>query len=141
MPASKGFYTLSGYRRNDPPPISAAMEDYLEMICRLAQERQVVRIGALSEKLHVRPSSASKMVAQLRDAGYLTFERYGYITLTALGRQEGDYLLLRHEVLHDFLRWLNGSDDELEQVEKIEHFIDRRTVASLRRLLVQYAGK
>lgn len=51
--------------------------------------------------------------------------------MTDKGRKIGAYLLWRHRVLYDFLCMLNGTEDELEQVEKIEHFIDERTTANL----------
>ena len=37
-------------------------------------------------------------------------------------------------MLQAFFCTLNGTADELEQVEKIEHFMDRRTVENLDRL-------
>lgn len=129
-----GFYTLNGYRHQSGEALTASMEDYLEMICRVLDADGYVRVKTLSEMLHVRPSSASKMVANLKNAGYLCCERYGYIALTELGRNAGKYLLRRHEVLERFFRLLNGTENELEQVEKIEHFIDRRTVENLEKL-------
>ena len=46
----------------------------------------------------------------------------------------GEYLLHRHDILQDFLRTLNGPQSELEEVEKIEHFLGRETVENLERL-------
>ncbi len=109
----------------------------MEMISRLLQENKVVRIGELAYKLHVKPSSTSKMIRQLKAADYVDFENYGYISLTEKGRTKGDYLLYRHEVLHRFLCALNHTEDELEQVEKIEHFLNRTTVENLHVLAVK----
>lgn len=59
-----GFYTLKGYTLMEHGLLTAAMEDYLEMIYRMRQEEQeVVRVSALAAALHVQPSSASKMAA------------------------------------------------------------------------------
>ena len=85
--------------------------------------------------LHVKPSSASKMVGTLKEKGYIQFEKYGYLTATAKGREAGNYLLYRHEVLHRFLCLLNGTENELEQVEKIEHYIDKKTIENLAQLI------
>ena len=137
MNEASEFFTLTGYQRNEISDLSPAMEDYLEMICRLLSENEVVRINELSEKLNVKPSSASKMVRTLRDSGYLKFHSYGYIGITEKGQIEGDYLLYRHKVLHSFLCMLNGTDNELEQVEKIEHFINRYTVDNIQKLMKQ----
>jgi Mn-dependent DtxR family transcriptional regulator len=115
----RDYYTLKGYELNQKDQLSTAMEDYLEMICRMLQKQDVVRVKELAASLHVKPSSASKMVNNLKEAGYVKFEKYGYIELTETGQSEGIYLLHRHEVLHQFLCLVNGSDNELEQVEKI----------------------
>ena len=131
MESSGGFYTLKGYSRNENEKLTSSMEDYLEMICRRLQGNEVVRISELAGSLHVKPPSASKMVNNLKDAGYIEFKKYGYIVVTEKGQEAGRYLLHRHKVLHDFLCLLNHSENELEQVEKIEHFIDKTTVDNL----------
>ena len=51
---SSAFYTMKGYELAADAQITTAMEDYLEMICRLEEEEAgPVRIRALSQKLHV----------------------------------------------------------------------------------------
>ena len=128
-----GFFTMKGYTEHTAG-LTASMEDYLEMICRMSQSSGVIRISELAACLHVGPPSASKMSVILKDAGLLSFQKYGYITLTEKGKKAGEYLLYRHETVHSFLCALNGSDNELEQAEKIEHFLDPRTVENLARL-------
>ena len=128
------FYTQKGYELHNTDDLTASMEDYLEMICRLMETHTVVRLGELAEVLHVKPSSASKMIRLLSETGYINAEKYGYILLTEKGRLAGDYLLYRHDVLQRFLCLLNNTDNELEQVEKIEHFIDARTIENLAKL-------
>ena len=129
-----GFYTMKGYERSASDEMTSSMEDYLEMICRLMETHTVVRLGELAEVLHVKPSSASKMIRLLSETGYINAEKYGYILLTEKGRLAGDYLLYRHDVLQRFLCLLNNTDNELEQVEKIEHFLDARTIENLAKL-------
>lgn len=127
-----GFYTLKGYTLLEHGLLTAAMEDYLEMICRMGQESQeVVRVSALAAALHVQPSSASKMAGNLRAQGLVHFPRYGCISLTETGRRLGEYLLRRHELVHRLLCEINGSGGELEECEKIEHFLSPRTVGNL----------
>lgn len=134
--ANSDYYTLKGYALKDPGPVTGAMEDYLEMICRMEGNRVQVRIGSLAAELHVRPSSASKMVSHLRELGLIRFEPYGAVVyLTLPGRELGEYLLWRHQVLHRFLCRVNRTENELELAEKIEHFLDRRTVENLARLM------
>lgn len=137
MEHSDGFYTQKGYQLIATDGLSASMEDYLEMICRLAADSGVVRVHEIAQHLHVKPSSASKMVNNLKNTGYLDFQKYGYIAVTEKGLYTGHYLLHRHKVLHEFLCLLNKTADELEQVEKIEHFINKNTLANIEKLTLQ----
>lgn len=132
---SREFYTLKGYRLQNGGDITEAMEDYLEMICRMEEEGLPIRVSLLAQSLHVRPSSASKMLDNLRTGGYIDFRKYGSIMVTDKGHEAGRYLLHRHRVLHDFFCALNHTDCELEQVEKIEHFINRKTVENMERII------
>lgn len=141
MDVNSGFYTLKGYQLNENDSFTPAMEDYLEMICRILKEKESVRIRDLSEKLNVRPSSTSKMVQQLGQLGYLIAERYGDIMLTEKGACVGGYLLYRHDVIHAFLCYLNQTTDELEETEKIEHFLSQNTVHNMDSFLKQEAKR
>ncbi len=131
------FYTLKGYARNADGELTSAMEDYLEMIARLMQQREQVRVSELSKMLHVKASSVTKMIQQLGQAGLVLYKKYENIDLTDKGRELGEYLLYRHEVIHRFLCVLNHSGNELEQVEKIEHFLDLPTVRNLELLTLR----
>ena len=130
-----GFYTLAGYQRQEPEGLTASMEDYLEMICRCSEKNQPIRIHTLAEKLNVRPSSASKMAGHLKLAGMVEFEPYGIVQLTEQGRKKGAELLQRHQLLYEFFCLLNKNQDQLEQVEKIEHFIHPDTLNNLKLLV------
>lgn len=129
------FHTLKGYRQKNENHITESMEDYLEMICRYAKTDGYARIGVLSSKLNVRPSSASKMVNHLKDAGLVEFEKYGLIKPTQEGIEMGNYLLHRHNVLQEFFCYLNSSECELEQVEQVEHFINKTTLENIEKFM------
>ncbi|WP_394525227.1 metal-dependent transcriptional regulator [Lacrimispora sp. JR3] len=139
MTQADNFYTLKGYSLLEQTKITSSMEDYLEMICRLHHERHPVRIKELAECLHVKPSSASKMTGNLKKQGLVAFEKYGTVSLTEEGMELGEYLLFRHNVLHRFFCYINQNTDELEQVEKVEHFIDPQTVYNIQKWLNKFA--
>lgn len=108
---------------------------FFRSICRLSLEDAVVRVQVVAEKLNVKPSSVTKMMQQLCAGGFIEYRPYAYLKLTQKGQEEGAYLLYRHDVLHDFLCLLNGTTDELEQVELIEHFLNRQTVENIKKLV------
>ena len=129
------FYTLKGYSILEENAVTSSMEDYLEMIYRIHSAGEVVRIGTVAQLLNVRPSSATKMVNNLKKHGLASSEKYGYIQLTKTGIELGRYLVFRHETLHRLLCLINKSDNELEQVEKIEHFFNIETIENINEYL------
>lgn len=135
------FRTLTGYREAEKKKITSAMEDYLEMIFRMAGDGGAVRAGDLARRLHVTPPSATKMIANLAECGCVDTVRYGYVTLTEYGRGVGEYLMTRHDTVHRFLCTLTGTENELEQAEKIEHFILPRTLIAMEKYLAEHEGE
>ena len=129
------FHTLKGHEISEETELTAAMEDYLEMICRLSGEEEPVRLGSLAKALHVKPSSASKMILLLKEEGYLKGKKYASLSLTEKGERVGRYLLYRHQVVVRFLCLLNHTQDELEQAERIEHYFNQATIENLAELV------
>lgn len=125
------FYTLKGYQLKQKRKLTESMEDYLEMIFRHTKGNHAITIKELSNHLNVLPSSASKMIKRLTAQNLVSSKKYGIITLTEEGQQIGSYLLFRHNTLTEFFQKLNQNDFKLEQVEKIEHFIDDITLYNL----------
>jgi Mn-dependent DtxR family transcriptional regulator len=136
MDSDSEFRTVRGYQLQSrrAGSLTSALEDYLEMTYRLCIQHGYARVGKLSELLHVKPSSASKMILKLSDQGYLESERYDVIRLTEKGRSEGAFLLDRHDKVERFLN-LIGSIDPLGETELIEHSLSPSTVSDLSDLL------
>ncbi len=130
------FRTVRGYQliKRQEGHLTPAMEDYLEMVYRICLQHGYTRVGIISEELHVKPSSASKMISRLVDLGYLAYDRHESILLTKRGRESGAYLLDRHNTVEQFLKLL-GCEDLLEETELIEHSLSPATVARLNALL------
>jgi DtxR family Mn-dependent transcriptional regulator len=135
-PSNSDFRTVRGYQllNRQEGQLTPALEDYLEMVFRLCSVNGYARVGILSESLHVKPSSASKMIFKLANLGYLEYDRYEIILLTDKGREAGAYLLKRHDTVESFLR-LIGCVNPLEETELIEHSLSPSTVAAINDLL------
>lgn len=131
------FYTLQGYRMKNKTALTESMEDYLEMIYRLSLAYQEITVKDLANSLNVRPSSVSKMCNRLKLEGLVMSERYGKIIITDQGKTIGAYLLWRHQLLENLFKQINQDAFHLEQVEKVEHFIDLETLYHIERFLQQ----
>ena len=132
MEEKSEFYTLTGYKLKNHYLLTEAMEDYLEMIYR---NGETITVKKLSTLLNVRPSSVSKMATKLKTLGYINFETYGDMSLTESGIKIGEYLLWRHSILEQFLKYINRDEFCLEQVERIEHFVDDITLKNIETFL------
>lgn len=128
--SDKEFHTFREYMKHDGS-LTAAMEDYLEMICRLSQTTGFTRINSLAASLNVQPPSATKMVQKLSEMNFVNYEKYGIITLSKQGQKLGNKLLERHTMIEDFLKLLGISKGVLEETEKIEHTINTTTMKCL----------
>lgn len=126
-----GFRTIRGYQTmEESQTFSPAMEDYLEMVARLSSERGCTRIADISIMLHVKPSSASKMIGKLKSSGHLTIDRSGNIYMTVIGKKVANYLLYRHDTIERFLTCI-GSTQARRETELIEHFLSSDTIIAL----------
>lgn len=123
-----GFRTARGYTLENKKngELTSAMEDYLEMINRLSETTGYTRVGILSDKLQVKPSSSSKMISKLISLNYLVNDGNGNIKLTQKGAEVSDYLIERHRIVERFLKML-GANDILQETEMIEHCISHET--------------
>jgi len=135
-PIENGFHTVRGYqlKKQNESGLTPALEDYLEMVYRLCLEENYTRINKLSANLHVRPSSASKMISKLVELGYLEYDSLDSILLTAEGRTSGAYLLERHHIMERFFT-LIGSENPLEETELVEHMLCSSSVLRIQAML------
>ena len=101
-----------------------SMEDYIEQIYLLIEEKGYARVSDIAENLNVHPSSVTKMVQKLDKDEYLVYEKYRGLILTPKGKKIGKRLVYRHDLLEQLLT-LIGVKKELiyEDVEGIEHHL------------------
>jgi Mn-dependent DtxR family transcriptional regulator len=112
------------------------LEDYLEAIYNLDQEKGYISTSDISERLGVRPATVSSMVANLAKKGYLVHERYRGMKLTDPGMKVARSVIRRHEAIFDFLSMLGiGKEVAYEDAEGIEHHLHPITISKFERLV------
>lgn len=115
-----------------------SMEDYLEKIYTLFEEKGYARVSDIAEALSVHPSSVTKMVQKLDQNKYLVYEKYRGLVLTAKGKKVGKRLVDRHTLLENFLEIIGVDKDQIyEDVEGIEHHLSWDAITCIE-YLVQY---
>ncbi|CAM3587248.1 transcriptional regulator MntR [Marinicrinis lubricantis] len=115
-----------------------SMEDYLERIYQLIDEKGYARVSDIAEGLEVHPSSVTKMIQKLDKDNYLIYEKYRGLILTAKGKKIGKRLLDRHQLLEDFLGLIGVNEEEIyRDVEGIEHHLSWESITCIE-ALVEY---
>lgn len=115
-----------------------SMEDYLENIYKLINQKGYARISDIAEALEVHPSSVTKMVQKLDRRKYLVYEKYRGLVLTPKGQKMGKRLVDRHQLLEEFLRIIGVSEELIyDDVEGIEHHLSWDSITCIE-YLVQY---
>ena len=106
-----------------------SMEDHIEQIYLLIENKGYARVSDIAEALSVLPSSVTKMVQKLDKDGYLIYEKYRGLTLTPKGVKLGKRLVQRHELLEQFLRLIGVDEERIhEDVEGIEHHLSWNSI-------------
>ena len=111
------------------------LEDYLEAIYNLNEEKGFVSAADISERLGVKPPTVSSMVVNLAKKGYLEHERYRGMRLTPSGEKIAKSVIKRHRVISELISML-GVDDQTAYVdtEGIEHHVHPSTLRRFERL-------
>lgn len=86
-----------------PLPVSAAMQDYLEVILNLSRQNETVRVTDIARRLKLSKASVSQALDQLREQGFICQKPYGPVELTTKGKKYALVVKRRHEVLRSFL--------------------------------------
>lgn len=113
------------------------MEDYLEQIFDLIEEKGYARVSDIAEAMDVHPSTVTRMVQRLDEQRFIDYERYRGLVLTKKGEKLGKAIRDRHRALEAFLRMLGVGDEDVvqEDIEGIEHHVSPQTLRALTELV------
>jgi len=114
-------------------PLTSVMEDYLEAIFDLEQDKRVVRVKDIARRLDVKMPTVTSMLKTLKSRGLVNYARYEYVELTRKGVAVGREMRRRHQILYRFLTEILHVDAETADDEacKVEHTLSPSTLDSL----------
>ncbi len=124
---------LQNKERTTEKPLTSVMEDYLEAIFDLDQEKRVVRVKDIAKRMDVKMPTVSSMLKTLNDRGLVNYEKYEYVALTKDGSDVGKEIRRRHEILLRFLTEILEIEFKIADQEacKMEHALSSTTLDSL----------
>lgn len=108
------------------------MEDYLEVIYELIQQKGYATTTDISKYLNVSLPSVTKMIKKLGEVSYLDYEKYRGIRLTEDGISVAKSIRERHSLLTEFFMMI-GIDKKTanRDAEGIEHHLQPQTLKKL----------
>jgi Mn-dependent DtxR family transcriptional regulator len=113
------------------------MEDYLEVIYELIQQKGYANTADISKYLNVSSPSVTKMVKKLDENRYLIYEKYRGLRLTSEGIQIAKNIQEKHSLFVEFLKMI-GIDDDTAHIdaEGIEHHLHPQTIKKLEKFIM-----
>src|ERR1041384_2309380 len=99
------------------------MEDYLEVIYELIEQKGYATTVDISDYLNVSSPSVTKMTQRLDENGYLIYEKYRGIRLTNEGVRVAKSIRTRHELLAEFLRI--RSEEHTSELQSLAYLVCR----------------
>ena len=113
--------------------LSSTLEDYLEAIFRIENEKRAARVRDISRYLGVAKSTVNAALKSLARKKMVQYEPYELIVLTEKGKEMASNIVMNHRIMRDFLHDVLFFDDEkAEDVAcKMEHAVDREVMERL----------
>jgi Mn-dependent DtxR family transcriptional regulator len=125
-------------RKRSLNPLSdlTRVEDYLEVIYRLIQEKGYARPCDIADRLNIKSPSVTGMMRRLHGMGLIVYERYRGLTLTSKGERLAKSVQQNHSTLINLLRIL-GVEEKTAQLdaEGIEHHVHKTTIDRIKRFV------
>lgn len=117
--------------------LTASMEDYVEAIFRVQQEKESVRPKDIASRLDVTRASVTGALQTLTREGLVAHKPYDAVTLTKRGETAARDVVRRHEALNEFfVKVLGVNDEEAGRAAcAMEHGVPRKIVDRLVRFV------
>ena len=124
---------MKGGAMADKQDLSDNLENYLEVILDLEETHKVARAKEIADRLAIQRGSVTGGLKTLAEKGYINYQPYSFITLTAKGRKLARDITYRHGVIRDFLLKVLQIDPDIAEDTacKMEHAIDPHTIERL----------
>ncbi len=113
-----------------PGRYSANMEDYLEAILRLVNEKGAARVRDIADMMSVHKSTVTAALRRLSEEELLDYSPYELATLTPAGRRVAKDITNRHEIIEAFLKDVLLVEESLaaENACRMEHVLDNEVL-------------
>ena len=119
--------------KNENYVMTSSLEDYLEAVFVLSNQKGNVRLTDIAEYLGVSKPSVNRAVNTLTQNGFLEHVTYGDIIITPAGESYAANVLRRHKLIKQFLISELGVDEKIDERDacQMEHVMSPVTIDKL----------
>ena len=116
--------------------MTKSLEDYIEVVYVLIQEKRRARVRDIATTLKVKMPSVVKAITELKKRELVSQEPYGDVELTVKGRRIATIILNRHNKIREFLMRLGVSRRIADKDACLmEHILSAETMDKIRDFL------
>ncbi len=114
-------------------PVTASLQDYLEVILNLMQENKTARVTDIADRLDVAKPSVIQGLTLLKEKNLIRQDRYGPVELTDEGRRYAMKIRHRHKIIYGFLTQILGVSPKAAENDAclMEHDLSSETFEKL----------
>lgn len=117
--------------------LSASLEDYLEVILNLIQEKKEAKASDIALKMNVKKASVTDALKALSKKELIEYEPYKPIILTSKGQIFADQIVERHDILTVFFEKILclEKSEAVDNACRIEHVISANAIEKIKDLI------
>ncbi len=113
------------------------VEDYLEAIYVLSEDKGFTRVKDIAKFLNVKLPSVTEILKKLQESGLVEHSPYGEVKLTEKGIHLGREVWDKHKIIYSFLKDFVKVKDEVAFREAclVEHSLSKETIEKLKKFI------
>ena len=110
--------------------MTIAMQNYLELIYELSLDGKKARVSDIAKQLGVSKPSVNNAVLVLAKDGYVDYEKYADIKLTAKGKKAAKFICSKHQTIKQLFIEVLHIDEKIADKDAclIEHVISDESI-------------
>lgn len=120
-------------------PVTSSLQDYLEVILNLHQEKDTARVTDIADRLDIAKPSVIQALTVLKEKGLIRQDRYGPVELTDEGRRYAMKIRHRHKIIYGFLTQVLGVSPQVAEEDAclVEHDLNSETFDKLLQFMLE----
>ena len=116
-----------------PSKYSRKVEDYLETILMLIEQKGFAQTKDIAEALNVKPPSVTEMLDKLKKEALVEYEKYSPIILTEKGKESAKRVFEKHKTIKKLLKFLKIPENVADKDACVmEHGLHSETINQLK---------